>query len=81
MNNIDLKQKFLVLQPQFVEIAANLYRLFLSIFPAAMLTFDGENVGYGFGGRYKDLVFVFAPHKKFINLGIVKGAAHEHPTN
>ena len=48
MNNNDLKQKFSDLQPQFVEIAADLHRLILSIFPITTLIFDGENVGYGF---------------------------------
>ena len=80
MNYNDLKQKFSDLQPQFVEITADLHRLILSIFPITTLIFDGENVGYGFGGGYKDLFFVVTPHKKFVNLGIVKGAAHEDPT-
>ncbi|UCF27981.1 MAG: hypothetical protein JSW42_15385 [Chloroflexota bacterium] len=81
MNNNDLTQKFSDLQPQFVEIAADLHRLILSIFPITTPTFDGENVSYGFGGGYKDLAFVVTPHTKFVNLGIINVAAHEDPTN
>ena len=79
MNIINLEQEFPDLRPQILAIAVELQSLVLRIFPAAETTFDGENAGYGFGSRYKDLVFVITPHRQRINLGIVNGASLEDP--
>ena len=76
---VDLEQEFPELQPKVLEIAAELQRMILSIFPTADVTSDGENIGYGFGSGYKNLVFVISPQSEHVNFGIVKGAALVDP--
>lgn len=44
-----------------------------------MVSEDEDNIGYGFGSGYKDLVFVISPYKEHVNLGIVHGAALDDP--
>jgi hypothetical protein len=79
MDAIDFEREFPEHQPQILAIAAGLQKLILSIFPTAEITLDEENVGYGFGRGYKDLVFVITPCNKHVNLGIVNGAALADP--
>ena len=69
------------LQPNVLEVAAELQSLITSIFPAAVVSEDEENVGFGFGSGYKDLVFVISPQSKYVNLGIVNGAILDDPHN
>ena len=73
--------KFSDLEPNILEIAAELQALVLRIFPGAIVTYDKDNIGYGFGSGYKDLVFVFSPFKENVNLGIVNGAAVDDPNS
>lgn len=77
MNSVNLEREFPELQPNILEIAAELQSLILRIFPAAEITSDKENVGFGFGSGYKDLVFVISPFREHVNLGIVNGATLE----
>jgi len=79
MNAIDFEHEYPDHQPQILAIAAGLQKLVLSIFPTAVITLDDENVGYGFGGGYKELVFVITPYSRHVNLGIVNGAPLEDP--
>lgn len=79
MNNVDFKQEFPDHQAKILDIAIELQKLILRIFPDTKTTFNGENVGYGFGSRYKDLAFVITPHNKLVNLGIVNGATLDDP--
>lgn len=79
MNSVDLEREFIELQPKVLEIAVELQRLILSIFPTAEVTSDEENVGFGYGSGYKDLVFVISPQSEHVNLGIVKGATLDDP--
>ncbi|MFL7892196.1 MAG: hypothetical protein ACK2UM_08845 [Anaerolineales bacterium] len=44
------------LQPDILEIAAELQNLILHIFPQAEISSDRENFGFGFGSGYKDMV-------------------------
>ena len=79
MDPVDFEREFPEFQPDVLQIAIKLQRLILSVFPEAEVTNDGENVGYGFGSGYKDLVFVISPFKAHVNLGIVNGAALDDP--
>ena len=74
-----MKEVFPSIQPKVLEIASELRKLILRIFPAAVVTFDEENMGFGFGSGYKDLVFVISPHREHVNLGIVNGASLHDP--
>lgn len=77
MNSVNLEREFPELQPNILEIAAELQSIILRIFPAVEITRDEENVGFGFGSGYKDLVFGISPFRENVNLGIVNGATLE----
>ena len=79
LNSIDLEKKFPDLPPKILDIANELQNLILDIFPTANLTSDEENIGFGFGSGYKDLVFVISPKRGHVNLGIPYGATLEDP--
>ena len=79
MKAIDFEVLFPEQQPQILEIAAELQNLILRIIPAAVVTSDEENVGFGYGCGYENLVFVITPHREHVNLGIVKGATLDDP--
>ena len=81
MNSVDLEREFPELQRKVLEIAVELQILILRIFPTADITIDGENIGFGHGSGYKDLVFVISPQREHVNLGIVKGAALDDPNS
>jgi len=81
MNLIDFESKFPISNPQILELAAELQDLILTIFPNAVISEDEDNIGYGFGSGYKDLVFVISPYKEHVNLGIVNGASLDDPHN
>ena len=81
MDAIDFKQKYPDIHHDLLEVASELQDLILRIFPEPVISEDEDNIGYGFGSGYKDLVFVISPYKAHINLGIVNGAALEDPNS
>ena len=79
MDTVDLERKFPELQPKVLEIADQVLDLIMRIFPAAVVSEDGDNIGFGFGSGYKELVFIISPQSNWVNLGIVNGAALDDP--
>jgi hypothetical protein len=67
------------LDPKILEIAAEIQNIITQIFPAAVVSEDEDNIGYGFGSGYKGLVFVISPYREHVNLGIVNGASLDDP--
>lgn len=55
-------------------IARQLEGLVRKVFPGAVESRDGAEIGFGFGTGYKDLVFVVSRQKTHVNLGIARGA-------
>jgi hypothetical protein len=53
----------------------------MQIFPDAVISEDKDNIGFGYGSGYKDLVFVISPFTAHVNLGIVNGASLDDPDN
>jgi hypothetical protein len=51
----------------------------LQVFPEALETADGKDLGYGTSARYKGLVFVISPKRRAVNLGIARGATLPDP--
>jgi hypothetical protein len=51
------------LEPKIAALARQLYEQVLAVFPAAVVTTDSENIGFGTGTGYKGLIFTIAPHK------------------
>ncbi|GAH02226.1 unnamed protein product [marine sediment metagenome] len=81
MNLIDFENEVPVSNPDMLVLAAELQNLINTIFPNAVISEDEDNIGYGFGSSYKDLVFVISPFKESVNLGIVNGASLDDPHN
>ena len=70
--------EFLSAYPEDIsQIATTLRDRILEIFPDAVETMDSKNLGFGFGKGYKNLVFVIAPYRSHITLGIARGAELE----
>lgn len=76
---MDIEQHFPELSPDVLEISNELQSIILRLFPAAEVTSDEDNIGFGFGSGYKDMVFVISPYTKHVNLGIVNGASLDDP--
>jgi hypothetical protein len=79
MDTVDLEIKFPELQPEVLEIADQVLELIMRIFPDAVVSEDEDNIGFGFGSGYKELVFIIAPQSNWVNLGIVNGAVLDDP--
>lgn len=65
--------------PETAELARRLCELILQMYPSAVVTVDGGDIGFGSGKGYKGLVFVVTPHSKHVTLGIAGGAALPDP--
>jgi hypothetical protein len=52
----------------------------VEVYPAAVITVDGGDIGFDSGTGYKGLVFVVSPHSKHVNLGIWGGAHISDPS-
>jgi len=81
MNAVDIKQKFPHINPDLRRVALEIQARFLDIYPGFVTSEDDQNIGFGYGSGYKDLVFVISPHKAHITLGIANGAALKDPDN
>jgi hypothetical protein len=51
----------------------------LSIFPQAIETAEGKDLGYGFDRGYKGLVFTISLKHGGVNLGVASGASLDDP--
>jgi hypothetical protein len=65
--------------PEAQSIALATRKVIHSIFPEAMETAEGKELGYGFDRGYKGLVFAISMKKSGINLGVAGGAALDDP--
>jgi hypothetical protein len=62
---------------QTVAVAAR--DVLFEIFPQAIETAEGKDLGYGFDRGYKGLVFTISLKKQGVNLGVAGGASLEDP--
>ncbi|GAA3113324.1 hypothetical protein GCM10010449_39440 [Streptomyces rectiviolaceus] len=61
------------------ELGRGACELALDRFPDAVITVDGNDIGFGTGSGYKGLVFTVAPAKAHVTLGIAGGARLPDP--
>ncbi|MGW1881519.1 DUF1801 domain-containing protein [Streptomyces sp. NPDC001970] len=61
------------------ELGRSTCALLLEQFPDAVVTVDGNDIGFGTGTGYKGLVFTVAPAKAHVTLGIAGGAGLPDP--
>jgi hypothetical protein len=55
-------------------LARRLIALIEELYPDAVISVDGGDIGFGSGTGYKGLVFVVSPHAKHVTLGLAGGA-------
>jgi hypothetical protein len=60
-------------------LARRLCERILALFPGAVVTTDGRDIGFGFSPGYKGLVFVVTPHRAHVTLGISHGVGLPDP--
>jgi hypothetical protein len=60
--------------PHIADLARALCGLILEVYPDAVVSVDGGDIGFGSGTGYKGLVFVVSPHSKHVTLGVAGGA-------
>lgn len=73
-------ERLLASRPEPVaELARRLCELALEVYPGAVVTVDGNDIGFGVSTGYKGLVFVVSPHSQHVNLGIAHGASLPDP--
>jgi hypothetical protein len=77
--NDDVERLLATREPRVAELARHLCALVLQMYPDAVVTVDGGDIGFGSGTGYKGLVFVVAPHSRHVNLGIWGGAGLPDP--
>ena len=51
----------------------------LEVFPDAIETAEGGELGLGFDRGYKGLVFTVSPQRGYVNIGVARGAALDDP--
>ena len=61
------------------ELARRLVALIGQLYPDAVVTVNGGDIGFGSGRGYKGLVFVVSPHAKHVTLGLAGGAQLPDP--
>jgi hypothetical protein len=63
------------------ELTRRLIDLVAQVYPDAVVTVDGGDIGFGSGTGYKGLVFVVTPQAKHVTLGLAGGATLPDPVN
>jgi len=69
-----VEQLFATKSPEVADLARRLCALIDEMYPDAVVTVDGGDIGFGTGRGYKGLAFVVSPHSKHVTLGIAGGA-------
>src|SRR5215475_12949723 len=67
--------------PAAAQLAKTARGLILDVFPDAIETAEGKEIGYGFDRGYKGLVFAISLKKNGINLGVAGGATLDDPAH
>lgn len=74
-----IEQVLAAREPSVAELGRGACELVLDRFPDAVVTVDGNDIGFGTGPGYKGLVFTAAPAKAHVTLGIAGGASLPDP--
>jgi hypothetical protein len=61
-------------EARLAGLTRRLVALIAEVYPDAVITVDGGDIGFGSGTGYKGLVFVVSPHAKHVTLGLAGGA-------
>ena len=75
----DVRKLLAAQDPAIGELAGAACELILELYPAAVVTVDGNDIGFGATAGYKGLVFTVAPHTKHVTMGFAGGASLPDP--
>jgi hypothetical protein len=65
--------------PEVAATARTVRAKLLDLFPDAVETAEGGELGLGFDRGYKGLVFTVSPQRGHVNLGVARGASLDDP--
>ena len=65
--------------PDVAAITRAVRAMLLEVFPDAIETAEGGELGLGFDRGYAGLVFTVSPQRGYVNLGVARGASLEDP--
>jgi hypothetical protein len=77
--NDDVEAVLSARQPSIGQLGRDLCHRILTLFPDAVVTVDGNDIGFGFDTGYRGLVFTVAPARQHVTLGISHGASLPDP--
>jgi hypothetical protein len=77
--NADVQRLLAAQDPAIGALADALCTVILGLYPEAVVSVDGKDIGFGATAGYKGLVFVVSPHAKHVTLGIAHGAGLPDP--
>lgn len=66
-------------EPEIAAAARALIGQIQAVYPDAVVSVDGGDIGFGSGSGYKGLRFVVSPHKAHVTLGIAQGVGLPDP--
>jgi len=81
LDSKSLKTFLAPFSPEAQLLALATRRAIRKIFPEALETAEGKELGYGFDRGYKGLVFAISLKKVGINLGVAGGATLDDPAH
>jgi hypothetical protein len=77
--NDDVRSVFATRSSEIAALGERLCALILEMYPDAVVTVDGGDIGFGSTAGYKGLVFTVAPQARHVTLGIAGGASMPDP--
>jgi hypothetical protein len=73
--NADVRELLAAQDPGIGRLADELCVLINQLYPDAVVTVRGGDIGFGATSGYKGLVFVVSPHASHVTLGLAGGAS------
>ena len=77
--NADVQRLLAAQSPAIGDLAGTVCALILELYPDAVVTVDGGDIGFGATTGYTGLVFTVSPHGKHVTLGLAGGAGLPDP--
>jgi len=77
--NADVQRLLASQSPATGALGESLVALILDMYPDAVTTVDGGDIGFGATTGYKGLVFTVSPHARHVTLGLAGGASLPDP--
>lgn len=77
--NAEAEQLLVARGPEVAEVGRRLCELIRAAYPAAVVTVEGDHIGFGAGTGYRGLRFTVAPYRAHVTLGIDHGASLADP--